>query len=51
MLLRRHHKKESAKEKDYNQLTNKELKSILDKKGVEYNQDAKKADLVKLIQK
>lgn len=48
MLLRRHKRKEENKAQEG--LNIKELRDLLDKKGIEYNTKAKKEDLLKLLE-
>lgn len=60
MILRRHKKKQGqpatkneVKEESLNlgDLTNKELKSLLDEKGVEYDKKATKKELLTLLER
>jgi len=51
-MLRRYHKRNNnkkVKKKSYGDLTVKELKEKLNKKGIEYKNNATKAELIKLL--
>lgn len=54
MLLRRYHKQEveepeEVEEIDYTKLVVKELKTLADNRGIEYDSNIKRADLIKLL--
>lgn len=50
MLLRRYKRNKEVVEINISALTNKELKALLDEKGIEYDARANKETLIKLLE-